>query len=57
MVQRRGSHAHTDIRWPLHLRHRQIVAELELVQAAVGGDRQAFHEMGTVILRAFDHAY
>ena len=52
MIERRGANAHAHVGRSLELRHWQIIAHRKLVQAAVSGNRQAFHEMGTVIFRS-----
>jgi hypothetical protein len=50
MVERRGTHAHTNISRPPQLGYWEIVTQLELVETAVRGEGQAFHENGAVIL-------
>ena len=55
VIERGGADAHAHVGGAPQLRCGEIVAQLELVQAAVSGDREAFHEIGTVIFRVNRH--
>lgn len=54
MVESGRSHADADVGGSLELGNREIVSQLDLIQATVSGDRQAFHKKGTVIFKAFN---
>src|SRR4051812_42972523 len=43
MVERGGAHADAHVAGANHVRHRQVIAELDAIQSAVTGNRECLH--------------